>query len=533
MSIGGQSPYSRQWVWLSAVLGLSLFAIAAINIYAIPRYPAPSCDEVSYSSVATAFLDQGQFGWSVFTQGDYINRDVNLLRQGRLYTFGLIALFQIFGVSLTVARAYSLIGGLVAATLLFFVGRRFYNARIGLLAALIFSTSIITFISSHLLRPDIWLSAYNLLTLLVVYKAINSEQLRWPFYSGVLAVATFDIHGHGLVIITTTCVVLTIEVAAQRKGSGKLIALASGLILGAIVWLVFHIWPSPEAVYTQLGEVLAFTSLSNNNTTPQSAGILQNVLSIGPYLITAYWGTGQWLSILEGLLSAIGVVTALRRRTSADRILLIWIAASFLMFMIMFAQRFVNYNILWSPLLILLGVSAIEEGFRSIGEFIQRFYLAQPITVTVSMLLMIANLVGGNRLVVRSFTVNNFEAMGQTIQRLVPVGSRVISDPNWWWVLRHDRVFITDEYFLYPMPPFNPPPANIQDGISYLKPDYILIDSATSCLNQGGPGHAELLSYAKSNCTLATQLDGAWVNNPEQSTTLLGQTTSVYRCTQP
>jgi hypothetical protein len=119
------------------------------------------------------------------------------------------------------------------------------------------------------------------------------------------------------------------------------------------------------------------------------------------------------------------------------------------------------------------------------------------------------------------------------VQAAVPKGARVLADPIWWWALRQDRTFISDEYLLYPLPPFNPPSASVAEAIAYLKPDTILLDSATSCANQNGPGHAELKAYVESACTLVTMLNGPWITDPGQATTLLGQTTNIYRCTQP
>jgi hypothetical protein len=355
--------------------------------------------------------------------------------------------------------------------------------------------------------------------------------LRWSFCSTLLAVAAFDIHGHGLGTILAALVVVGYEAGWRQKQWNKFASMIGGLILGAVIWMTLHLWPSPQAAYVQINEVLKFTLLESG-ASQEASGLTKNILTMGQFLITAYWGTGRWLGLLEALLTVAGIAGILKRRAYADRFLLIWVATSFTVFAIIFSQRFVNYFVLWSPLLILMGVSAIDSLLTHIMARFQQPRLISPVVSIGAFVLIAANLIG-SLFLIRNFYNNNFDDLGNAIENSIPRDTRVIADPNWWWVLRHDRVFITDEYFLYPMPPFNPPPATIQDGITYLRPDYILIDSATSCINQDGPGHAELLNYAKENCTLVTQLDGAWVNNPEQSTTLLGQTTSVYRCTRP
>lgn len=515
---------------LAVALAIGLLAIASFNIFTLPLYPSPSCDEVSVSSIATSFLEQGEFGWAVFTQGDYLGRDVNLFRHGRLYEAGLITLFGTLGVSWLAGRAYSLFGGAAAVLLVYLIGSRLYNRRTGALAALVFVTSVTFFLTSHLTRPDIWLALWNLVTLAVVYKAIHAPASRWALLAGLAAVASLDIHGHGVAIILATTITVAWEIGWRQRDRRRVLAVATGLLVGSLIWVLIHLWPSPEIALTQLGDALGYTSISNNGAS--SGGLAQSFLTSAQFLFDVYWGNTRWPGLLEGLLALLGLGVAVIRRNQADRLLVIWVGVSFATFALLFSQRFVNYYVLWSPLLILLGLSAIDFIAARLPGAFQKTIILRHASIVVGLALAAANLAGTIWLTYR-YRDNNFLALSQAVQTAVPKGVRVLADPNWWWSLRQDRTFITDEYFLYPLPPFSPPSPSITAAIDYLKPDYILLDSATSCADLNGPGHAELQTYAQSSCTLIGTLDGVWRNDPGRATTLLGQTTSIYRCTPP
>ncbi len=516
---------------LAVALAIGLLAIASFNIYTLPLYPSPSCDEVSSSSIATSFLEQGEFGWAVFTQGDYLGRDVNLFRHGRLYEAGLITLFGTLGVSWLAGRAYSLFGGAAAVLLVYLIGSRLYNRRTGALAALAFVTSVTFFLTSHLTRPDIWLAVWNLVTLAAVYKAIHAPASRWALLAGLAAVASFDIHGHGVTIIFAAITVVLWDIGWQKRDLHRVAIFIGGLAIGSIVWVLIHLWPAPEIAFAQLSEPLSYTSLPKD-ASAASSNFLQNALTSGQFLFDVYWGNSRWLGLLEGLLTIAGLVVAFIRRNQADRLLVIWVGVSFATFALLFSQRFVNYYVLWSPLLILLGLSAIDFIAARLPGAFQQTIILRHASLVVGLALAATNLAGTIWLTYR-YRDNNFLALSQAVQTAVPKGVRVLADPNWWWSLRTDRTFITDEYFLYPLPPFTPPSPSVTAAIDYLKPDYILLDSATSCADLNGPGHAELQTYAKSSCTLIGTLDGVWRNDPSRATTLLGQTTSIYRCTLP
>lgn len=524
------SPVTRP---IAQAVGLALVTIGlvALNSYALPIYPAPSCDDVSYSSTITSFLSRGHFGWSpVFTQGDFAGRDVNWLPQGRLFSAGFTGWFVVFGDSRVSARFYSLAGGIVAALLLYSIGTRLYNRRTGIIAALLFATSALFFVASHLARPDMWLSAFSLLVLIAVHKSLSTSALRWTFVAGLLAAAAVDIHGNGLCVVAAASTIQLWVNGWRERHLPKVAAFMAGLAVGMASWIVVHLWPSPASAWAQIREVLARTSMSGG--AHGAVTFVSNPLTIGQYLVEVYGWRGKPWSIGETVLVVIGLLTASIRRNASDKLLVSWVTVSFATFAVLFSQRFVTYSMLFSPVLILLGVAALEPmAARATMAF--RRHDSTPMAAAATAALILSANVMGNVWVTYRHADNNFYSMSQTLDAMVPRGARVLADPNWWWALRENRTFITDEYLLTPLPPFDRPSATVLAGIENLNPDYVLLDAATSCYDAGGPGHVDLVKYVNAHCTGVAELQGAWTDDPSRSTTLLGQTTRVYRCAQP
>lgn len=517
---------SRTWLVVSIIL-----LIIGINFASISSYPPPTCDETSYGSTAISFLEKGEFGWATFSEGDYIGRNINLFRQGRIYTFGLAGLFAILGKTLWVGRLYSVFGWGLAGYLTYFLGRRLYNAHVGLFAALAFLTSTKAFLTSHIVRPDIWLLAINLLTLCLFLKLAAINHLVAPLTAGIFSLLPLDIHGHGAAFLPAF-IFLYIYLELPLKNYQRLFVYFLGLVLGSIIWISLHLWPSITIAIYQMREAIGFTIFSSQNL-PTSEVLIRNLTSLVKFFGDAYWVAGGLLGLAELGLGTFGLAFALIHRNSSDVIMATIIGVPFFFFTIIFSQRFSNYGILWSPLLYLVGFGAAERLTNHLTH-IKKFSFLEVSIVLASSLVILLNLAGNFWLTYR-YRENNFDKMNQTIQTIIPAGARVLGDQNWWWILRDVNAVIPDEYFLYPLPYENDPTLNaegrVKDYIAYFHPNYILIDSSIACaMDAGGPGWTELDDFTKNECKVVGTIDGAWWGDLGKSTNIVGQRTTIYQC---
>jgi hypothetical protein len=518
--------------WL-ALLGF--VAVAALGLGTVQTYPPPTCDEVSYGDTAASLLTRGIPAWTVFPEGDPFGRDVNVVHMGRLYLAGLSAVFRVLGVSLLAGRVYSLLGWALAAFLTYLIGTRFYNRRVGLAAAFAFLTSTKAFLTSHLVRPDVWTSASILFAIYLVWFAVERiQKSSLCLAAGLASAATMSFHANGFAFVCALSLAIALEIGVRQRAPGRVLIYFLGVTAGSLLVMAAQAWPNPQVAWQQLKALsLSYTGFGS---AAQSSGLGGNMQSMGSFLQTIYWTAGKPLGLIEAGIGAAGLTLALVRRTSADRILAITLTVSMLAFGLIFSQRFVQYGVLWAPLLYILGMMAVE-GMTSRLAAKMRPERRGAVFGLAAAGLVVSNVVGDAWLAYR-YRGGNFGSMNAALGALIPPGARVLADPNWWWELRQDRVFISDECVMASsagptqgVGSHQPDPSSwVVNTVHELRPDYVLMDSAISCLDEGGPGWSDLQAYVASYCQVVGRVDGAWVGDAGKRTSVLGQTTHVYRC---
>jgi hypothetical protein len=100
--------------------------------------------------------------------------------------------------------------------------------------------------------------------------------------------------------------------------------------------------------------------------------------------------------------------------------------------------------------------------------------------------------------------------------------------------LRRNRVFLTDEYFLdMPNATTEGLPAQGRALLQRLHPDYVLLDSAIGCQQQATRPWFELRASVGAFCRPVGRLHGAWLGDAGLGFSVVGQSTSVFRCDYP
>jgi hypothetical protein len=204
---------------------------------------------------------------------------------------------------------------------------------------------------------------------------------------------------------------------------------------------------------------------------------------------------------------------------------------------LVFSQRLVQYGVLWSPLLFILGLAALERLAERFGPALFGGAKAGLLLGLAGVGIAALNLAGDIWLV-QGHQGGDFDVMNREVGRLVPAGVTVFGDPNWWWGLQATRDFISDDYLVWIAPagarePGAPGPALeawLAGVMAELRPGYILVDSALGCEIEGGAVWSALNDYAGQQCEPVGVVDGGWLGDPQKRTSLLAQSTRVYRC---
>ncbi len=214
---------------ITFLFGVSLLWLL-LNGVSLLRYPTVVSDESLDGLVAYRLTDTGHL--PSVSQYDPLG-----VYPFRLYLIGLAQWFELVGVGLVQARAFSLLAGLVAGWLLFFLGRKLYDERIGALATTIFWFTPRVFWTSHFVRPEMWVAAANIGGLLAGWWLIQRPSRPRALLVGFLSVAILDIY---LSAISTTLTVglLTLLWSARRRKWGVMLAFGGGALLGLAYYIL-------------------------------------------------------------------------------------------------------------------------------------------------------------------------------------------------------------------------------------------------------------------------------------------------------
>ncbi len=523
---------------ISAIAATLLVFTTTLSVY-----PPPTCDETWYSSTAVSLLERGTFGVGVFPNGEPYLQDVNWVPFGRSYGIGLAVMFQLFGVSLTVARNYSLLGWAFAVVFVFLLGARAYHRRVGVVAALLFATSTKALFTAHLARPESWTAFAVLAATWGSLVLVQGERIRLKaiFFTGLLAVWPADFHGNGLWFTLGLIFVVIVELGMRRKLWWQLSLYALGLLFGLALWFSLHL-PG-----VNLREVLLFidgyryTPVSSSSTI---ASWWRNFATLFDWARTVFWTSGGPLSLVEAAFALFGLGFVLYRRALQDRVLGYLVVISMLAFGLLFTQRFVQYGILWSPFWYLLGVGALYELG---GRFKLPTWLSTPMkrmAILAALILLLGAQLLGDLWLVYQHRGGDFGTMTDRIVARIPSGSRVMADPVWWWGLRTEHKYMTDEYTLILTKTDDPvvrtflgvstvtaPAQALSRAFELLQPEYVVLDEAVSCLDPQVSIWSEVQRIVMDKCTSIDSVSGAWYGEPGKEASLLAQISTVYSCT--
>jgi 4-amino-4-deoxy-L-arabinose transferase-like glycosyltransferase len=153
------------------------FLIPAILVAALVFFPNLGAtrlwdeDEGFYASTAAEMLARRE--WIV----PHFNGEMFGHKPPLMYWM-MMAGYSIFGVNEWGARFFSAVAGVLAVLLTFYLGKKLFSARVGFMAALILSTSIMFTIVGRSATPDSFLVLFTVLPLFVLAREITGQIVR-------------------------------------------------------------------------------------------------------------------------------------------------------------------------------------------------------------------------------------------------------------------------------------------------------------------------------------------------------------------
>lgn len=157
---------------IALALALRFFHLHEIKIND-PFYTLPSVDPSVYHKWAVSIVE-----------GDIWGNDVFFLSP--LYPYFLSLIYKVFGIGHTIAKVIQVLISALNCYLIYTIGKRTFNAQVGLFASFIWSIYSISIFYDGILLVTAIQTPLNLLTVLLLLKSMDSHTNRDWFLSGMV-----------------------------------------------------------------------------------------------------------------------------------------------------------------------------------------------------------------------------------------------------------------------------------------------------------------------------------------------------------
>jgi len=445
--------------WLSVGLILGTAALVSLSLLTLTVYPSVFIDEPWYSNAAWNFVTRGVNFDSMFT-GSLDQWPAYWVRWPVIGNLPLATAFAIGGLGLFQARLTSWILGLLLLALVFGLGRRLYSTVTGALATTLLATSPVFLQASHYARVDIFLACATTAALYLFVIGIR-EKKRWMLFAAGLVIGlSVDIHLNGALFAVSLAALFILVHGRNVWRARDTWYFAAGAVLALLYYLGVHVAPNPTTYY-EISRGWQGSMMRPPLATLSAAVILQSLRDeIGRY---HFYEHG-----LDFALIGASILFCVARGTLADRMLVMLVGVTFLLFVLGVQGKHDIYAILFYPFLLLLVaetfVSLLREGRRREP---QRLFTAALLTLfLINSAVHVARPIAANRGYDYYDVTNRF-------RNVIPAGARVAGLPHWWLGLAdYDyRSIMSLTYYHF----FNG--YTLDQGLEAMRPQYVIVDA--------------------------------------------------------
>ena len=501
---------------LTGPTSLSAIVVAtyvAIGLFTLARMPIVWLDEPLYTQPAWSFVTNGSFGMTMFP-GLHGLDQTNVVF-GRIYLGYIAVSFKLLGLGPFQARLPSFVAGLVVIYLTYLLGRRLWNARAGVFAAIALAVSPVFLMQTHDARPEMLLLAFFLAALYLAVRSDAESGIRGHIGAGVIAGLAADIHLNGVLVPFVLIAFVAVRVGPQRILLRRGTVLVAGTLLGWMWWGMVHVLPNPALFLDQW-------SSGQSGTLPiQLLGTdLRTVFMAEPLRFlqaTLRWWPLAWLMPLGAILG--GVILLRHHRDRNVLGVLGCIAGMILLMALLVAHKAPTYAVLVWPfgaLLVGRWLSVAVGRAAAIG-----------ILVTTSLASVFAL-----SIVAASEWQGDYDQFVGELRGYIPAGATIQGEPTYWYGLA-DHPYIADQYFGRDAPYAE---TVRRLGIEYIIADEYFLDTVLKV--QRMVSEADVQDFLAHHADLVIELQdpqygqAGWGQSSEYQTSVwesASHTTRIYR----
>lgn len=155
-----------------------------------------------------------------------------------LYYFITRILFEVFGFSTFVARAFSAIIGVFGIYAIYLLGKEIFNRKAGLIAAALLAVNIYHISYSQEIRPYGMLFLFSTLSFYRLIIFIKNSSVKNAIFYGIFTGLIVNSHFFGVLTILSQCIILLYFLFIRPKEE-RLVFFKYSIIAGGVALLVF------------------------------------------------------------------------------------------------------------------------------------------------------------------------------------------------------------------------------------------------------------------------------------------------------
>jgi len=434
--------------------------VILLHIVFLLRFPPVFVDEAWMASRAHAWISNG------VNVGPL---DGALIEQPREYAHVLplittlihAKVIQTIGLSVASLRLVSLLAGIGLLIAIYVISLELYESRrVAIITALLVATSYPFLYSSHLVRPDIFVSALGFGTIALYLVGRRRHPLILNLLAGLMIGIAFEIHPNAMIYGP---IIVALYLAAdkwrfiRKRGFW---AFVGGTCLGLAGYIWLHILPNPETYFAIMSEA------QQTHMPPAASGALTGIalsfLDTAKFLLT---GTGG------RLIAVVAAIIALWRTQRSKHVqAFTMFATSFAIFALLIRNKMPYYLILIAPFSNILLGAWIEQTLRD--DVVTTFWLKRAKAITYSAII-VSLLIAGAEFALTP-PPGDVGLVAKRVEQVLPAGGLVMGTHTYWFGL-YDHPYRTWQQ-IRAYRRFNPD-ASFDEAARALHPDVLIIDN--------------------------------------------------------
>ena len=451
------SAVSHQTI-INGMMIAALILVMAISLAFLTKAPPVFIDESWNANTAWNWLQTGN-NFDSMHSGTLDQFGSEWLRWPIIGNLPWRISYAVLGLGLFQARIVSWFFACLLLLGVILVGKRTYGKTTAILAALILSLVDPFMQASHYARWDIMLATIALFSYWLAINGLEGGKWWHHVLAGLLVGLSLDIHQNAVLFMIGFAILYLAFYGKEFFKSGGTWLFGLGAAIGIGYYAATFILPDPQAYFN-----LFSLSLGNTHKIPITTLNPLHLLQSADDEIGRYH---FFENSLEFVLIGASTIFLAFRRNRYDRLLLSFITAVFLGFVLLIGNKHDIYAILLYPFFMLM----VAETFVSLirdrkGSDIQRLFAG-----TVMALFLVSSSVH----YIRELSSNSdydYYAVIEEIEPYIPEGGRVMGLPDWWLGLaKYDfssSLNLTYYHFLNDL--------TLSEAFVKIKPDLLILD---------------------------------------------------------